>query len=213
MKDHNKESEHYSNKNLSIHLKNAFTKNNGILTFTQAKSLNISETELLEAYKNKNILQEEPGIFMENESDYDDMYILQLLHPTGVYSHETAVMLHNLSRFSPFRDYMIVPENYDTEQLNQNNVVTFQTTESYFPTENATVKNFLGNNVTITNLERTVIDMLSSTHSMGDVVKEVIESYLDEEQKNIERLTKYASLFNLENTVQDQILNRLFPKN
>lgn len=157
----------------------------------------------LEEYSDKQL-----SFLTQDEID-DKMYVLQLLNPGCVYSHETAAMMHKLSRFSPFRDYMFVPKGYNTMNLKENNIVPFEVSEVYFPQDNVIEKNFLGNNVLITNIERTIIDILSSEHSMGEIQKEVVVSYLDEEQKNLDRLKRYADLFGLQEIVKERILKKI----
>ena len=63
-----------------------------------------------------------------------------------------------------------------------------------------------GNPIRVTNLEKTVIDMLRSDDVMLDIVDEMIHDYTARQDKNIERLIQYSKEFNLENIIKERIL-------
>ena len=47
----------------------------------------------------------------------DDLYDLQVRYPMAIYSHDTAMMLHELTTFSPFVYHLTFPKDCFLENL------------------------------------------------------------------------------------------------
>src|SRR5690625_7385723 len=87
---------------LTKRIKDIFDKHNGILTLKQAVDHGLSKESLRRAYLRGDLAKLKGGIYLLDNSYSDELYTTQLRYPKGIYSHETAVMLHSLSTYSPF---------------------------------------------------------------------------------------------------------------
>ncbi|GGP09140.1 type IV toxin-antitoxin system AbiEi family antitoxin domain-containing protein [Oceanobacillus neutriphilus] len=68
-------------------LKQAFEENNGILTAKMAKEYGINGSTLRKVIERKDIQKHGRGVYLLDDVYFDDLYILQLKYPKGVFSH------------------------------------------------------------------------------------------------------------------------------
>ena len=187
----------------------AFGDNNGILTTKMAQGYGIDDSTLRRAVERTDIQKYSRGIYFLDDTYYDDLYLLQLKYPKGVYSHETAVMLHWLSTNYPFMYHLSFPRGYNL--INAKN----QKIKPYYIVNKALDKEYVdvldswdSNPLRVTNLEKTVIDMLVSKTAEPGLVDEMIDDYLGRADKNIERLKEYGKRCNVEELINETIFTR-----
>lgn len=184
----------------------AFEKNNGILTTEMAKENEIDKMFLEEEVKRKNILEYSEGIYLLDDWYADDLYLLQLKYPESIYSHYTAIMLHWLSTDSPFIYHLSFPEDYHLQKL-ENNIKAYSMNSNEFTDEYITkLDSWHSNFVRVTNLEKTIVDIFRNEKLMTFVIQEMIDDYIDREDKNIKKLIEYAERFNVLEVVKSEIL-------
>lgn len=190
-------------------LKSAFEENNGILTPEIALNYGIHDSTLRKAVERKDIYKYCRGIYFLDYLYFDDLYFMQLKYSKGVYSHETAVMLHTLSSFSPFHFNISFPKGYHlrSERAKEQKIHPHYMKKSEFDSRYIEVMNSWDSNpIRVTNLEKTVIDMLRYENSMPDIVEEMIHDYLGRDDKNIRRLVEYGDTFDVIDQIEERIL-------
>lgn len=193
------------------HLKliKAFEKNNGILTTEIARENGISKLFLEKEAKRKNIQEYSRGIYLLDDWYADDLYLLQLKYPESIYSHYTAIMLHWLSTDSPFIYHLSFPEDYHLQKL-ENNIKAYSMNSNEFTDEYITkLDSWHSNFVRVTNLEKTIVDIFRNEKLMTFVIQEMIDDYIDREDKNIKKLIEYAKRFDVMKVIEREILNKL----
>lgn len=191
-----------------IHYKliQAFHSNNGILTATMAKQHGINDSTLRKASERNDIKKYSNGIYYLEDSYYDDFFMLQLKYPKGIFSHETAVLLHWLSTNYPFTYHISFPRGYHLGNAKDQNI------KPYYLSEKELNNNFIqdvktwdGNIVRVTNLEKTIVDMLRYNQSTPGVIEEMVVSYLEREDRDIDKLLLYARQFKVENLIEERL--------
>lgn len=190
-------------------LKNAFEENNGVLTPEIALNYGIHDSTLRKAVEREDIYKYCRGIYFLDYLYFDDLYFVQLKYPKGVYSHETAVMLHTLSTFSPFHFNISFPRGYHlgSEHATEQNIHPHYMNKSEFNNEYVEeMTSWDSNPIRVTNLEKTVIDMLRYENSMPGVIDEMIHDYLGRDDKNITRLVEYGNTFGVIDQIEERIL-------
>lgn len=194
---------------IQANLKHAFDENNGILTPKMALDYGIHDSTLRKAVKRKDIQKYSRGIYYLEDLYYDDLYFMQLKYSTGIYSHETAVMLHDLSTYSPFYFHISFPKKYrlGADKAKKQHIRTYYTSEIERTNEYIEVINSWDSNpIRVTNLEKTVIDMLRKKTPMPGIVDEMINDYIVRDDTNIQRLQKYGVRFGVSNKIEERIL-------
>lgn len=191
-------------------LKNAFEENNGILTPDIALNYGIHDSTLRKAVERKDIQRYSRGIYYLDDLYFDDLYFMQLKYSKGVYSHETAVMLHTLSTYSPFHFNISFPRGYHlpSETAKEQRIQPYYMAESEFDNKFIELMDSWDSNpIRVTNLEKTVIDMLRYKSPMPGIVDEMINDYITRDDKKVSKLVEYGSQFG----VMDQIEERILP--
>lgn len=190
-------------------LKYAFEQNNGVLTPEMALNYGIHDSTLRKAVERNDIQKYCRGVYFLEDLYYDDLYFMQLKYPKGVYSHETAVMLHTLSTYSPFYFHISFPENYrlGSDKAKEQYIRTYYTPEIERTDEYIEVMDSWDSNpIRVTNLEKTVVDMLRKKVPMPGIVDEMINDYIDRDDTNIQKLVEYGTRFDVINQIEERIL-------
>lgn len=185
-----------------------FMDNNGIITAKLAKKHGIDDSTLRKAVNRNDIKKHSRGIFLLDESHQDDIYIIQLKYPKGVYSHETAVMLHWLTTNYPFTYHMSFPRGYHLATAEEQNIKPYYLSHKELDEEYIVeLESWDGNPLRVTNLEKTIIDMMRYKHATPGIIEEMLDDYLDRDDHDFRRLERYAREFNIEELVEERILS------
>lgn len=188
-------------------LQQAFEENNGIMTPEIAKTYGIHDSTLRKAVERKDIQRLRRGIYLLDDVYMDDLYIMQLQYSKGIYSHETAIMLHSLSTYSPFVFHISFPRGYNlmnakAQQIRPYYVSKKEMSDEYF----ISMDSWDANPIRVTNLEKTIIDMLLHKEPMPGIVEEMLEEYIKREDKDINKLLDYGRRFKAYQLVKERVL-------
>lgn len=188
----------------------AFEANNGILTTELAKNFDINDSTLRKAVDRNDIYKHGRGIYLLDSSYADDLYLLQLKYPKGIYSHGTAVMLHWLSTNYPFTYHVSFPRGYHLNSAQDQNIDPYYVSKNELTDEYVDlVDSWDSNPIRVTNLEKTIVDMLRTKKAAPGVVDEMIDDYLGRKNKNLSRLERYGKKFNVEKVIDERVLNNV----
>lgn len=188
---------------LSHKILETFNLFNGTLTVKDAEKYNIDRETLRKAFLRGDLERPYRGVYQLPESVPDEMLALQYNYSKGIYSHETALNLHEYGTFSPHKYYMTFPENYNTTNIRKNQIISTQNVKNkFYPLGITQTKTIFGNDILVYDKERTLLDMLSSKTSHDFTLNEMLEDYLFDPDKNIENLKKYAKLMNVEHLLK-----------
>ncbi|WP_071131738.1 type IV toxin-antitoxin system AbiEi family antitoxin domain-containing protein [Enterococcus timonensis] len=181
---------------LDTETKNIFIKYNGTLSTKKAAEYNIDSSTLRKAFLRGDLERPFRGIYVLPNSIEDDFFAIQQIYSKGIFSHETAMFLHRLSTFAPFKYYMTFPAGYSSSTFKKN-LIEYKNVKPEFlqigQTEMTTPN---GNIITVYDLERTIVDILSSNQVQNFSVEESIKEYLDRDDKDLAKLLKYATILN-----------------
>lgn len=192
---------------LTKRVKSIFEKHNGILTLNQAVEHGLTKESLRKAYIRGDLNKIDGGIYLLDNSNADELYTTQLRFSKGVYSHETAVMLHSLSTYSPFVYHLTFPRGYHLLNPEKHHLYLHHVPLDKYNIGVIKMDSWHGNTIYVTDLERTVIDMLNSPKTFPGIVDELVDNYLWTTDKNIEKLREYAQIFGVYNEVEESVLS------
>ena len=134
-----------------------------------------------------------PGIFA------DEMYSLQNRFKRGVFSHETALFLHDLTDRTPIRFTMTFPAGYNTTSAKRENMITYYSVKDRYEIGITTVSTPSGSVVKVYNEERTLCDLLQKRSKTDiQVLTEAVKRYMEQPKKDIPLLSQYAKMFQVE---------------
>ncbi len=122
------------------------------------------------------------------------MYRLQAKNQRIIFSHETALYLHDLSDRDPFRWSVTVPYGYNDSHLRKNGVKVYKVKKDLYSMGIIEGKTMYGRSIKIYNLERTICDIVRNRNNMDvAILNDAIKRYLNIRDKNIPLLLRYAN--------------------
>ena len=119
------------------------------------------------------------------------------------YSHETALFLHELTDRDPLAYCVTVPSGYNTSRLLQEGLIVRTIKKELFEVGVCTRQTVFGSDVKTYDMERTICDILRDRNNQdAAVVSDALKRYVQRKDKNLNRLMKYAGLFQVEKVLR-----------
>lgn len=184
-------------------LKDLTIENNGMLVHKKAREEGIHPVYIQE-YKEEYRLEEVlPGVYSEPNAFIDEMFALQKRYTKGIYSHESALVIWELTDVIPMEFVMTFPQGYNNPSVKEWGIHPKYSNEKRYEIGITSAKTEYGNPVSVYNKERTLCDLLQKRHhTEKSILIEAIKRYAGLEDKNLGLLMKYANLFNVEKTIR-----------
>jgi predicted transcriptional regulator of viral defense system len=174
------------------------TQNNGTITAAQANSFGISNERLRLLVKAGELEKVSFGVYISPDEFVDKMYAAQLRRPKIIFSHETALFLHDLTDRDPINYTVTVPTGYNAKRLRADGFTVFTIKRELHEIGTVQISTMFGHIVTAYGLERTVCDCLRSRNQMDiAVVTDAIKRYAKRKEKNLNTLMQMADMFNV----------------
>lgn len=146
------------------------------------------------------------GVYWMTASIEDELFSFQARYKSSIYSHETALNLHDLTDRSPYFYSISVPVGYHSSSLNKSGHKVFYVNRNLFGLGIILMKSPHGNDIKTTNLERTICDVLRSRNQIDiQLISESLKRYVTKKERNIELLYSYAKQFRVQKIVREYI--------
>ena len=173
--------------------------NNGTVTTAMVVEAGFSRGNIKYLADKGMIEKSARGVYILPEVWEDEIFNLQNRFKRGIYSHETALFLWDLTDRTPNRYHMTFPANYNLTNPKEENVQCVQCMEALYELGIANAMTPGGNEVRAYSMERTLCDILRP-HSRVDIqiVTEAFKRYANRSDKNIPVLSEYAKMLKVE---------------
>ncbi|MBD5459846.1 MAG: transcriptional regulator [Lachnospiraceae bacterium] len=173
--------------------------NNGTVTTAMVVAAGFSRGNIKYLVDKGVIEKSARGVYILPEVWDDEIFNLQNRFKRGVYSHETALFLWDLTDRTPQRYCMTFPANYNLKNPKEENIRCVQCKKALYDLGIAEVTTPGGNTVNAYSVERTLCDILR-THSRVDIqiVTEAFKHYAARSNKNVPVLSEYATILKVE---------------
>ena len=172
--------------------------NHGMVTTAMVVAAGFSRGNIKYLVDKGMIEKSSRGVYILPEVWDDEVFNLQNRFKRGIYSHETALFLWDLTDRTPNRYCMTFPENYNLTNPKKETIRCVQCKKALYDLGIAKVITPGGNMVRVYNVERTLCDILRP-HSHVDIqiVTEAYKQYATSSNRNIPILSEYAKKFQL----------------
>ena len=185
---------------------NMAKENNGTVTSAMVDGAGFSRGNIKYLVDNGMLEKTARGIYILPEVWEDEMYHLQNRFKRGIYSHETALFLFDLTDRTPNRYYMTFPLNYNLTTAKNENIRCMQCKPDLYELGITEAVTPGGNTVRVYNVERTLCDILRTySHIDIQIVSEAYKRYATRKDKNIPLLSEYAKKFRVEDKVRNYL--------
>ncbi len=180
--------------------------NNGTVTTAMVVAAGFSRGNIKYLVDKGMIEKSARGVYILPEVWEDEVFNLQNRFKRGIYSHETALFLWDLTDRTPNRYYMTFPANYNLSRPKGENIRCVQCKKALYDLGIAEVTTPGGNTVRAYSVERTLCDILRA-HSHVDIqiVTEAFKHYATSSNKNIPVLSEYAKVLKVETKLRSYL--------
>ena len=170
--------------------------NNGVLTTANANAVGISNERLRLLVASNALERVAHGVYISPEIFEDKMFVAQLRRSKMIYSHETALFLHDLTDRVPIHYTATVPTGYNTASIAADGIVAFRVKPELHQLGIAHAKTIFGNTVVTYGLERTICDCVRSRNRMDiAILTDAVKRYARRRDKNLGVLMEMAEQF------------------
>ena len=168
---------------------------NGYIRLIDAQNKGVSKYAVLDYVRKKKMERTAPGIYIASDAWEDRLYSIQLRNRKIVFSHETALYLHNLSDREPFAPVITVERGYNAKHLKDKGLIVHTVRPEWIELGLTEEKTFVGNTVRIYDRERCICDIIKNKNRMDiQVFQMALTSYFTDSDKKIHKLMEYAEI-------------------
>lgn len=187
-------------------IKKLLADQHGSLVTSDLTKFNIPRIYLSILEHNGEIERVSRGIYKLDAYIEDGMFTFQVRYKSSIFSHETALYLHDLTDRTPLSYSISVPVGYHSINLKESGYKIFYVNRELLDLGVISKKSPNRNEIRTTNLERTICDVLRSRNQIdAQFVNEALKKYVVHKDKNIDQLYDYASRFRIQRIVRTYI--------
>ena len=166
----------------------------------------IPRTYLSTLEQNGEIVRVSRGVYRATAAIEDEMFSFQAIYKSSIYSHETALFLHDLTDRTPLAYSVTVPIGYHSASLLKSKHKVFYLNRALLDFGVISMKSPHGNPIRTTGLERTICDILRSRNQIDiQLVYEALKRYVRRKDRDIDLLYNYAKKFRIQEIVREYI--------
>ena len=180
-------------------LKPILTQNGNTITTAEANAAGISNERLRLLVQRGALEHPSFGVYVLPHDFVDRMYATQKRRPKIIYSHETALFLHDLTDRDPISYSVTVPTGYNTVKLREEGFTVYTIKRDLHTVETTEAETMFGHTVRVYTMERTICDCLRSRSRMDvTLLTDALRRYVRRKDKNLNTLMKMSKTFRVE---------------
>lgn len=142
------------------------------------------------------------GLYVHKDKPIDLLHAYQQRRQV-IYSHETALYLHDLTDRDPLSYSGTVYKGYNSKKLKELGFEIYYTKKEWFHIGVVDVDTPFGNAVKVYSMERTLCDLLKSQHRLEkSLITDAYKAYIKRPDKDMHALMQMAKQFKVEKKVR-----------
>jgi len=170
--------------------------NKGIIQTSEAVQAGVSRTTLVTLVKNGKLERIAHGQYIRPDDVADDLYLLQQRSAKIVFSHETALFLHDMAERTPYQHSMTIPSSSKLSPVLSEGCKVYYVKPELYALGRCSIKSKMGHEVIAYDAERTICDILRSRNRIdSQTFAEAMKAYASRKDKNWNKLREYAQSF------------------
>jgi len=174
-------------------LNNLIKKNDGLILTKELKEEDIPREYLSIFLEEDKLERIKRGVYTTPDTFSDEMYIIQQKNTRLIYSHETALYLHDLTDRDPLEYTATAPYGYHNPYLKDENIKVHTVKKEFHLLGVMEKETIYGRKIKVYNKERTICDILKDRNNIDiSTVNGAIRKYLNSKDKDIHLLLKYG---------------------
>lgn len=146
-------------------IKNLIISYNGMIQTSQVMKLGISKPVLYQYIKENEMEQVAHGVYATKNAWVDSMYLVHLRCEQAVFSHETALFLHDMTDREPMEYEITVKTGYNPSKLKEDGIKGYTVKKDLHGDGIIMMQTPFGHFVPIYNMERTICDIIRNRNN------------------------------------------------
>jgi predicted transcriptional regulator of viral defense system len=161
--------------------------------------------QYLSIFVKENMLERvNQGVYLTPDTFDDEMYRIQARNTKAIFSHETALYLHDLTDRDPIEWSVTVPYGYNATHLKDEGISVYTVKKSLHQMGLAEMQTVYNRAIRAYDKERTICDIVRNRNNMDiAILNNSIKRYLSLKDKNIPLLLRYAKELSVENILRN----------
>ena len=187
-------------------LDSLFEQNNGILKTAQVLELGMSKPMFYAYAKQRGLEQVAHGVYLSPDAWTDAMYLLHLRCAQAVFSHESALLFHDLTDREPEQYSITVKTGYNPTNLKADGLKVYPIKKELHDVGLISMTTPFGNSVPVYDAERTICDIVRSRSGIEmQTFQDALKQYAKRKDKDLRKLMRYAQMFRVEKLLRQYL--------
>lgn len=192
--------------NYQNQLKKLIKDKNGLILTKEVEEAGIPRHYLTVFTRDNKIERISQGVYVTPDAFDDEMYILQARNQRIIFSHETALYLHDLTDRDPLEWSVTIPYGYNATHLRDDGIKVYTIKKELHQLGVTELETQFGRSIKAYNKERTICDILRNRNNMDiAILNDGVKRYLSSKDKNIPLLMRYAEKLDIQNTLRKYV--------
>ncbi|PMC46947.1 type IV toxin-antitoxin system AbiEi family antitoxin domain-containing protein [Lactobacillus iners] len=182
-----------------------YIKENVVITNKEAEKFGYTRYNLSELTKSGQLERLRPGLYQLKGKVIDDFVLISSNSNRIIFSHQTALYLHDLSDRTPSVFHISVPQGYNASHIKKRyeDLQVHYVKKDLYEIGKTEIKSPQGNLIPIYDIERTICDIIIDRKKIDkQIFTDAIKRYFNSNNKNLRRLIKYSRLFKIEDEIR-----------
>lgn len=182
------------------------TDNGGMIRTSQVTEAGITKPVFYQYVKENNLEQIAHGVYATSDSWTDAMYLLHLRCKQAVFSHETALFLHDLTDREPTEYEITVKTGYNPSKLKNDGIKVYTVKKEFHEKGIIMMQTSFGNSVPVYSMERTICDIIRNRNNTEmQTLQTALKQYSKRKDKNLRLVMQYAKDFRVEKILRQYL--------
>ena len=178
----------------------------GIIKTKIAAQHGISKAMLYKLCKENKIQRIVKGQYILPDDMQDELLAISNRSERVIFSHETALYLHEISDRTPFEHTVTAPSGCIPSVAIKSECKVYYIKPELFELGKTTMKTPAGNDVTAYDLERTVCDIIRSRNKLGtETFLAALKLYAANPKKDLNKLNSYGKKMRVSNILRQYL--------
>lgn len=184
--------------NVESVVKHLLKVNEGWLTLKEVLEHGVSKYDFYKFVKENGLERAGHGIYVSENVWPDSMYLIHLRSSQAIFSHETALFLHDMTDREPLYYSVTVKAGYNPHRLKEDGIKVYTIRKAMYELGRSQARTPFGHTVPVYDIERTLCDILRSRNDIEvQVFQDALKAYAKRKDKNLRNLMKYAEALNV----------------
>ena len=182
-----------------------YIQENLVITNKEAEELGYTRHNLSELTESGQLERLRPGLYQLKGKVIEDFVLISSNSNRIIFSHQTALYLHDLYDRTPNVFHISVPQGYNSSHIKKRyeDLQVHYVKKELYELGKTGIKSPQGNLIQVYDIERTICDIIIDREKIDkQIFTEAIKRYYKSPNKNLRRLIKYSRLFNIEDEIR-----------